>query len=89
MAQVRSTGPEPGGRTSTHVCKQSTETQGWEDTIINEGGGGPRPHRTWGATPAEAAFAVQVARHHQKVLPQDSVRAGFGFESDHWGSSDA
>lgn len=93
VTQVRSTGPESGGRTSKHVCKQSIETQGWEDTAINEGGGGARPQRTWGATPADAAFEVQVGRYHRNVVPQhltlDSVKAGFVFESDHWGSSDA
>lgn len=78
-----------GDRTSTHVCKQSTETQGWDDTIINERGGRPRPRRTWGTTRADAAFSVQEERHQQKVLPQDSVRAACGFKSDHWGSSDA
>lgn len=43
-----------------------------------------RPHQQ-----VSAALAVQVARHHRKVPPQDSVRAGFVFESDHGGSSGA
>lgn len=88
-AQVRSTGPESGGRTCKQPSEgQNREVQSWQDTATNEGRGGARLQRPGCTTPASTAFAVQPARHHPRVFWQDSVRYGFAFESNHSGSSD-